>query len=212
MLEYRRVRRHHCTESVDCEDRGRVFFATLQDISLLGARLRGQNLPEPGSVLRLIPSTPGFGRTWVYCQICWVARGGIEEAGIRFLEPAFRLQRTWVALFIPEDVTLERRQAIRVPTELHVEVKLDGLSRPIEARGVDLSRGGAQIHLPRTMRRGARADLYVCLPWCLLELPAQITRRDHSDRLLHSVQFLKTSPFEQDALTTFVREELPPGL
>lgn len=220
MLETRRARRYACDETVDCEAWGKVRYAVLKDISMLGARLQGTGLPEVGSVVRIAPSFFGVQRTWVYCQVAWIRRGDVDEAGLRFLEPAFRLRRTWVGEFVAGTSPVERRRAIRVPTEVHLEVKIEGSSRTLEATSLDLSRGGAQLSLDRPLRRCDFLKLHLCLPWTLLEVPAMVIRRLAHDRPEHSVRFLEMPPGDQEALGSFIKEELdaaqepgpPPGI
>lgn len=207
MRETRKARRYDCSEVVDCFFLGSPTCFVLTDVSLLGARLRGEGVPQPGTMFMISPVESGLKRTWVSCQVCWVQRGDVGEAGIRFMEPTSRLQQIWVGELIGRQPA-ERRNAVRVPTELHVEVQLAGLRRPIEATSLDLSRSGTQVRLPRTLRRGAVTGLYLCLPWTLLEIPAQVTRRDKSDRLLHSLRFLQSSPHQEDALGCFLRESM----
>ncbi|MGE0495432.1 MAG: PilZ domain-containing protein [Vulcanimicrobiota bacterium] len=208
MLEVRRARRRECRKNIACELSGKVFVACLRDISWLGARLSGQDLPEVGTLLRLAPVVESLTRSWVFAQVCWVRRGDTDEAGLRFLEPPFRLAHSWVAQLAPSDDPAERRKAIRVPTEIHVEVKVDGLRSPLEATSLDLSRDGARLRMPRVLQRGSTAELYLCLPWCLLEVPAQVVRQSGHDRLSHSLKFGRLSPYDQDALAGFLQESL----
>ncbi len=209
MIEARRAPRHHCNEAVDCEVRGRIVYAYMMDISLRGARLRGMKLPEVGTLLRIAPSfQTQLSRKWIYCQVCWITRGDIEEVGIRFLEPPFCLEGSWVRQFIAEAGPAERRQSVRIPTELHVEVRMEGLGKPFEATSLDLSQGGAQLKMPKAVRPGSLADLYVCLPWSLLEVPAQVVTPKDLGQKEHSVRFLELTPDDECALECFIKEEL----
>lgn len=209
MIEARRAPRHRCNEAVDCEVRGRILYAYMMDISLRGAKLRGMQLPEVGTLLRIAPSFENqLGRKWIYCQVCWISRGEVEEAGIRFLEPAFCLQDSWVNQFIYDAGPAERRQSVRIPTELHVEVRMEGLGRTFEATSLDLSQGGTQIKMPKPVRPGSLADLYLCLPWTLLEVPAQVVTPKDEGQQEHSLRFLELSPDDECALECFIKEEL----
>jgi len=205
MIETRRARRLHCDEIVDCESQGRVQSVLVRDISWGGARLRGQRLPNPGTILR-ISAVLGIAREWIFAQVCWVNHER-NEAGIRFLEPISRIRQTWVSDLVEAPLGPERRRDIRVPTEVYMEIKLPGRSRPWEARSLDLSRGGAQLRLPESAaRKGDYADVYLCLPWCMLELAAQVVRGPEAGQ--PSVRFFGLTPGEDEALTQFVNHQI----
>lgn len=206
MLETRSARRFDCDEPVDLEIRGRLLMANLKDISLGGARLFGHDLPEIGSLIRLAPAFGEGLRQWVYAQVCWIRRGETEEAGLRFLEPRIRLQGSWVSQLCQGDP--ERRSSIRVATEVHLEMKVAGVRRPLEATSLDLSYGGTQVLLPGVLRAGSRADVTLCLPWGVVDLPAQVVRQADLESPHHCLRFLEVPPQEAPALDGFLRAEL----
>lgn len=213
MLETRRARRFDCDEVVDCEIKGRVRIAYLRDISMMGGRIQGTGLPEVGTLVRLTPTfsefglEARFGRQWIYAQVCWVRRGGeVEEAGVRFLEPRLRIRHSWVADLCDADP--ERRSSIRVNTEVYLEVKIPGLRRPMEAKSVDLSQGGAQALLSGVVRPGTRADVTICLPWAIVDVPATVVRQASLENSQHSLQFLELPRPEAEVLHSFLHDEL----
>jgi hypothetical protein len=179
-------------------------MANLHDISITGGRLQGCGLPEVGSLLRLAPTFCERGRRWVFAQVCWLRRGEVEEAGVRFLEPGFRLQQSWVGEFASS--TPERRSALRVTAQVHLELRLAGQRRSLEATSLDLSQGGAQILLPGHLRSGTQADVSLCLPWDVLDLQAQVVRPADLENPCHSLRFLGLSAEQQEGLVCFLRE------
>lgn len=217
MLETRRARRFDCNETVDCEIRGRIQIAYLRDISIRGARLQGSRLPEVGTLIRVTPtfseSAPDaatLGRQWVYAQVCWVRRGKesgeAEEAGLRFLEPRCRIQRSWISALCDHEG--ERRSSIRVATEVHLEIKIPGARRPLEATSLDLSQGGAQALLSGVVRPGTRADVTICLPWAIVDVPATVVRQASLENSQHSLRFLKLPRPDAELLNSFLHKEL----
>ena len=212
MLETRRARRMDCDETIDCEIKGQVRIAFLKDVSLLGGRIQGTGLPEVGSLIRVTPTfseyglEARFGRQWIYAQICWISRGEVEEAGLRFLEPRLRLRHSWVADLCHYDA--ERRTSIRVATEVHMEVKLPGIRRPLEATSLDLSQGGTQALLPGVVRPGTRAEVTLCLPWAIVDVPATVVRQASIDNSHHSLRFLDLPHHDGEVLTSFLQQQL----
>lgn len=209
MLETRQARRFDCDETVDCEVRGQVKVAFLRDVSLTGARLQGANLPPVGTLLRLSPTfsewLPCGPRAWVYAQVCWTREG--TEAGLRFLEPSSRLALNWVGRLCHG--RNERRSSIRVATEVYMEIKVPGVRRTYEALSLDLSQGGVQATLPdQVLREGSIAKVSVCLPWTVIDAPAQVIRQGADDRPQHSLQFTNLDNYQADALGGFLRQEL----
>ncbi|MFN8610098.1 MAG: PilZ domain-containing protein [Vulcanimicrobiota bacterium] len=209
MLETRRSRRFDCDEAVDCEVRGAVRVAFLRDVSLTGARLQGSNLPPVGTLLRLAPTfsewQPCGPRAWVYAQVAWTREG--VEAGLRFLEPSSRLSLNWVGRLCQG--RNERRNSIRVATEVYMEIKVPGVRRTYEALSLDLSQGGVQARLPdQVLRAGSIAKVSVCLPYTVLDMPAQVVRSGADDRPQHSLQFTAMETEQADALGGFLRQEL----
>jgi len=211
VLEVRKSKRHPCQETVDCHHWGRVRITNMCDVSLTGGRLQGTQLPDVGAVVRLSPSfaSSSAPQRWVYARICWVSRGEVEEAGVEFLEPVSRVARGWVGEFVRENPA-ERRSSHRVNSKLHLDVKFRARGRLVEATSVDISRRGARIRLPREMEPGAIADLFVCLPWTMVEVPAQIVRSIPHNRLQHSLRFLGMKEGEKDALETYLDVHTPP--
>ena len=207
MLETRRARRYDCDEAVDCEIQGRIRMAYLKDISLLGGRLQGVHLPPVGTLVRISPAFHEFGRHWIFAQVCWLRRGEVEEAGIRFLEPGIRIRNSWVSGLV-EDTDPERRRSIRVNSELHFEVKIAGVRRPLEATSLDISQGGAQVLLPNVIRPGTLADVTVCLPWSVIDLPAQVVRQASLESPHHSLRFLKVEPGAREVLECHLRSQV----
>jgi len=212
MIETRRARRFDCEETVDCEIHGTVQIAMLRDVSMLGGRIQGTGLPQVGSLIRITPTfsefglEAQFGRQWIYAQVCWVRRGEVEEAGLRFLEPRLRLRYSWVADLCEHDA--ERRTSIRVHTEVHMEVKIPGVKGSLEAVSSDLSQGGAQAFLPGVLRQGTRAEVTLCLPWAVLDLPAAVVRPASIDNAQHSLRFLDVPRCDSDALVSYLQQEL----
>ena len=209
MLETRRARRFDCDEAVDCEVRGAVRVAFLKDVSLTGARLQGSNLPAVGTLIRLAPTfsewLPCGPRAWVYAQVAWTREG--VEAGLRFLEPSSRLALSWVGRLCHG--RNERRNSIRVATEVYMEIKLPGVRRTYEAHSLDLSQGGVQAALPdQVLREGSIAKVSVCLPFAVLDMPAQVVRPGADDRPEHCLQFTAMDSDQADALGGFLRQEL----
>jgi len=193
---------------VDCEVRGQVRVAFLRDVSLTGARLQGTNLPAVGTLLRLSPTfsewLPCGPRAWVYAQVAWTREG---EAGLRFLEPSSRLALNWVGRLCHG--RNERRGSIRVATEVYMEIKVPGVRRTYEALSLDLSQGGVQAALPdQVLRAGSIAKVSVCLPWTVIDAPAQVVRQGADDRPQHSLQFTNLDNYQADALGGFLRQEL----
>ena len=208
MLETRQARRFECDEAVDCEVRGQVRVGFLRDVSLTGARLQGTNLPSVGTLLRLSPTfsewLPCGPRAWVYAQVAWTRDG---EAGLRFLEPSSRLALNWVGRLCHG--RNERRGSIRVATEVYMEIKVPGVRRTYEALSLDLSQGGVQAALPdQVLRAGSIAKVSVCLPWTVIDAPAQVVRQGADDRPQHSLQFTNLDNYQADALGGFLRQEL----
>lgn len=209
MLETRRSRRFECDEAVDCEVRGNVRVAFLRDVSLTGARLQGSDLPPVGTLLRLCPTfsewLPCGPRAWVYAQVCWTREG--QEAGLRFLEPSSRLSLNWVGRLCHG--RNERRGSIRVATEVYMEIKVPGVRRTFEALSLDLSQGGVQASLPdQVLRAGSIAKVSVCLPYGVIDAPAQVVRQGADDRPQHSLQFTGLDSDQSDALDSYLRQEL----
>ena len=131
----------------------------------------------------------------------------VASEGNSFSQPSSWLQRTWVAELLGDDDATERRRSPRVPAEVHVEVRWEG--GRLETTSVDLSEGGAQIRLPKTMRKGERAELCVCLPWCMIEVGAQVTRKaSPKKKLHHSVRFDSLSAGDREALECFLKQQL----
>lgn len=215
MLETRRARRFDCNETVDCEIQGRVHIAYLRDVSMLGGRLQGVDLPEVGSLIRVTPtfSEAGMGivgRLWVWAQVCWLRRatadGEADEAGLRFLEPRLRIMRSWVAELCENE--RERRAAIRVATEVHLEIKVAGVRRPLDATSLDLSQGGAQALLSGVVRPGTRADVTICLPWAIVDVPATVVRQASLENSQHSLRFLDLQREDAELLNSYLHQEL----
>jgi len=208
MLEARRARRYECQEAVDCEVEGQVLFGLLQDVSLGGARLRGLQLPSVGALVRVSPALGGE-RVWLYAQVCWVARGKVEEAGLRFLEPPARVQGGWVGELIDASDPFERRGSVRLPAAVPVEVRSIG-QKPVPTWTVDLSLEGAMVRAPFNLRRHERIELKLLLPSARLHLPAVVVHPSSPERAHHSVTF---SPSERDveALTGFLSAHKPKG-
>lgn len=213
MLETRRARRFDCDETVDCDIKGSVRIAFLKDVSLLGGRIQGADLPEVGSLIRITPTfseyglEASFGRQWIYAQVCWVSRNGeVQEAGLRFLEPRLRLRHSWVADLCEHDA--ERRTSIRVATEVHMEIRVAGHRSTLEATSLDLSLGGAQALLPGVVRQGARADVTLCLPWAVLDVPATVVRQASIDNSHHSLRFVNVPRCDADVINSFLAQEL----
>ena len=212
MLETRRARRFDCNETLDCEIRGQVKMAYLRDVSLMGGRIQGADLPEVGSLIRVTPTfseyglEERFGRQWVYAQVCWVSRGEVQEAGIRFMEPRLRLRHSWVADLCEHDA--ERRTSIRVATEVHLEIKVAGVRRTMEATSLDLSQGGAQALLPGVIRPGTQAEVTLCLPWAIVDVPATVVRQASLENSHHSLRFLKMPRTEAEVLNSFLHQQL----
>lgn len=207
MLEIRRARRYACQETVDCEMQGKIRTAYLTDVSMTGARLQGEGLPPVGALIRLTPAFSEVGRQWIFAQVCWTRKGDVEEAGLRFLEPGVRIRSTWVAELL-EDTDLERRRCIRVPSELHLEVKFQGVRRPLEALSADISKGGAQVLLPSLVRPGTRAEVSICLPWAVIDVPAQVVRPASLQSPHHSLRFLEMGGTEAQILDFHLREQV----
>lgn len=213
MLETRRARRFDCDETVDCDIKGEVRIAFLKDVSLLGGRIQGVDLPEVGSLIRITPTfsefglEARFGRQWIYAQVCWINRSGeVHEAGLRFLEPRLRLRHSWVADLCSHDA--ERRTSIRVATEVHMEVKVAGTRSTLEATSSDLSLGGAQAFLPGVVRQGSRAEVTLCLPWAVLDLPATVVRQASIDNTHHSLRFVDMPRCDAEVINSFLAQEL----
>jgi len=206
MIETRKARRFDCQEPVDCEIRGRLLMANLTDISITGGRLQGHELPEVGSLIRLAPAFGEGMRHWVYAQVCWIRRGEVEEAGLRFLEPTSRLRRSWIAELCQGEP--ERRSSIRVATEVHLELKIAGVRRPLEATSLDLSHGGAQALLPGVVRPGTRAEVTLCLPWAVVDIPAQVVRQADLESANHCLRFLDMPHQDAVVLDSYLRDEL----
>ena len=208
MLETRKARRFDCDETVDCEVYGRVRVVFLRDVSLTGARMQGSALPVVGTLLRIAPTfsewMPCGPRSWVYAQVCWTRDG---EAGLRFLEPSSRLCLNWVGRLC--NGRNERRSSIRVATEVYMEIKVPGVRRTYEALSLDLSRGGVQATLPdQVLREGSIAKVSVCLPWTVIDAPAQVVRQGADDRPQHCLQFTGLGAAQSDALEGYLRQEL----
>ncbi len=208
MLETRRARRATCEKTVDCETMGSSFRATVLDISALGARLEGADLPEVGTVLRLAPASKGLIRSWLYASICWRRPGAVDEVGLRFLEPTFRILKSWVGGLAPVEVGPERRRTVRISTELHVEVKSDLFPEPLKGQSLDLSEEGIQVRLPRCLRQGQVVELALCLTWHLMEVAAQVVRHHHQERLRHQMRFLHLTQEDRQALRGFLASQL----
>jgi hypothetical protein len=207
MLEIRRARRYPCQETVDCEMQGRIRTAYLKDVSMTGARLQGAGLPAVGTLIRLTPAFSEVGRQWIFAQVCWIRNGDGEEAGLRFLEPGMRIRSSWVADLLA-DTDMERRRCIRVPTELHLEVKFEGVRRPLEALSADISEGGAQVLLPNLVRPGTRAEISICLPWAVIDVPAQVVRPASLESAHHSLRFLDIGATEAHLLDCHLRDQV----
>lgn len=208
MLEARRARRYECQEAVDCEVDGKVHFGLLQDVSLGGARLRGLKLPPVGTLLRMAPALGGE-RAWLYATVCWVVRGKVEEAGLRFLEPPARVQTGWVGELIDASDPFERRGSVRLPAAVPVEVRSIG-KKPVPTWTVDLSLEGALVRAPQNLRRAERIELKLLLPDIRLHLPAVVVRPASPANAHHSVTFT-TSERDVDALSTFLAGQKPKG-
>lgn len=208
MLETRRARRFDCDETVDCESQGQVRVVYLKDVSALGARLQGLDLPEVGKLIRLTPTFSELGRQWIYAQICWIRREGgeVSEAGVRFLEPSQRIRTSWVGRLCDSDP--ERRTSIRVNTEVFLEVKVPGQRRALEATSVDLSQGGAQAILPGVVRPGTQMEVTLCLPWAIVDVPAQVIRQASLESAHHCLRFLELEHHQADALNGYLKQEL----
>ena len=218
MLEIRKARRYECQETVDCEMQGRVRTAYLKDVSMTGARLQGAGLPAVGTLIRLTPAFSEVGPQWIFAQVAWTRQGDFEEAGLRFLEPGVRIRSSWVANLLA-DTDLERRRCIRVPTELHLEVKIAGVGRPMEALSADLSEGGAQVLLPNLVRPGTFAEVSICLPWAVIDVPCQVVRPASLKSPRHSLRFLGLGDSQAHLLDCHLRDQValhksagPPGL
>lgn len=66
-----------------------------------------------------------------------------------------------------------------------------------------------QASLPdQVLRAGSIAKVSVCLPYGVIDAPAQVVRQGADDRPQHSLQFTGLDSDQSDALDSYLRQEL----
>ncbi|MBI3925582.1 MAG: PilZ domain-containing protein [Armatimonadetes bacterium] len=207
MKEHRAAIRFECQEAVFCYVGERELSGRILDVSREGVRLACAGALEVGSHVEIVPRDRTRGRSPVLCAVRWLRTGAeLCEAGLVFLESRHRLARKWVRKLLPPADSQEKRAEVRVAARLPVATADD---RELEGMTLDVSRSGACVEMVHPLELGEALDLYVCLPWDLLEIRAEVVRHRRQDASwLHSVRFLQIDGQQTRLLERFLEDSL----
>jgi len=152
----------------------------------------------------LRPKDRRLGRAPVKAVVRWRSGREAFELGLEFRDSPSKLSRRWVRTLFPDQGAAwasarQQRREVRAQVELPI-VAAEGFS---EGKTLDVSLSGACFELGRKLEESV--DLFLCLPWSLLEVQARVLRSEsRGSKWVHSVEFSPLPQEQREQLDVFV--------
>lgn len=202
MKERRVTNRFDCSHLVHYQGPADGSIGMITDLSLDGARLRGQTRLSAGGRLS-VQSLDSNAAIPIEAEICWYDEEQ-SEAGLRFCQPVGEVLRSWVGEALEGHMAylIQRREEVRVPVRIPTVVSEGGLT--CQGVLVDLSCEGALLRCTRLWPTGTRLTLTIAALGSMALEAEIVGGRCGQDGWDYSLQFTRLGSAESRALDAVV--------
>lgn len=204
MVENRRKIRFECHATLTIEYGRHTCEGEVLDISQGGLRLTSSADLSVGRKVSLSLPDGSRRQKAVKAVVRWIRRGRwSNEIGLEFQAPPQKLAKRWIRKLFPDEGAAWK-QSRQKRDEVRAEVNLPmAVGDYREGAVLDVSRSGARFVLDSKLEN--QTDLFICLPFTLLELQAEVLRaQQREDKWVHSVRFREVPQNDQETLNAYV--------
>lgn len=206
MKECRKSLRFQCNELVTVHFRKRTYEGRVTDVSHGGLKLEIEQFIPTGSALWLAPADAELNSPLIQTFVRWTTLRAPYEIGLEFALSSHGSRQNWLSKLLPQRKLSPSKSQERAEVRIPASLPVFNAARP-DQDGVtlDLSPSGASILLDHKL--DSSAQLFLCLPWDLLEIQVDVKRVQQEDGLwLHGVKFQNIGKAERWSVREFIRE------